>query len=182
MPYAVSHGFSPRMRIAFGPALPVGTAGEREQFDLWLTKYVPAKDAVTMLAAATPEGLGPREAGFVGGKEPSLTAGTSLAEYDLVCEEVGPEPLGEALGTLVRAGGLVVEHKGKKKVFDLTRCLPKEPRVSVAEDGATHVALTIRIGPEGSLRPEMLVTEALAAAGFPGAPKTVTRTDIVQED
>ena len=30
LPYAVSQGFSPHMRIAFGAALPVGVGGERE--------------------------------------------------------------------------------------------------------------------------------------------------------
>ena len=28
--YAVTQGFNPRMKIAFGPALPVGTAGQRQ--------------------------------------------------------------------------------------------------------------------------------------------------------
>ena len=41
LPFAVSQGFSPHMRIAFGAALPVGVGGTAEIFDLFLTDYVP---------------------------------------------------------------------------------------------------------------------------------------------
>ena len=32
-------GFNPHMKVAFGPALPVGTASENEYLDVWLTRY-----------------------------------------------------------------------------------------------------------------------------------------------
>ena len=41
LPFAVSQGFSPHMRIAFGAALPVGVGGTAEIFDLFLTRRVP---------------------------------------------------------------------------------------------------------------------------------------------
>ena len=46
LPFAVSQGFSPHMRIAFGAALPVGVGGTAEIFDLFLTDYVPALRAL----------------------------------------------------------------------------------------------------------------------------------------
>ncbi len=46
LPFAVSQGFSPHMRIAFGAALPVGVGGTAEIFDLFLTDYVPAPRAL----------------------------------------------------------------------------------------------------------------------------------------
>lgn len=180
LPYAVTRGFSPRMKIAFGHALPVGTAGERECFDLWLTRYVPAAEALGALTAATPEGLLPSEAWYASDKEPSLSAGDSVAGYDAIVEGVMPDKLAEALGVVTRAGELVVEHKGKDKVFDLTRSLPKEPCVEVAEDGRSRVRITVRIGPEGSLRPETLISSALSLAGLTGAVTSVTRTEIQQ--
>lgn len=180
LPYAVTHGYSPHMKVAFGPALPVGTAGENERYELWLTRYVPASEAMEALAATTPEGLLPVEAWYASDKEPSLSAGVSVATYDVIVEGVVPRDLAEALGVVIRAGELVVEHKGKHKVFDLARSLPKEPRAEVAGDGTAHVRLTVRIGPEGSLRPETLITSALSQAGLAGAVTSVTRTDIQQ--
>ncbi len=38
LPYAISQGFSPHMKIAFGAALPVGVGGARECFDLQMTR------------------------------------------------------------------------------------------------------------------------------------------------
>ena len=40
LPFAISQGFSPHMKIAFGAALPVGVGGLHEVFDLQLTRYV----------------------------------------------------------------------------------------------------------------------------------------------
>lgn len=182
LPYAVTHGFSPKMRVAFGPALPVGTAGERECYEVWLTRYVAADEALRALVAAAPEQMRPAEAWYASDKEPSLSAGVSLAEYETSVEGVTAEQLAEAIGAVWRAGELAVEHKGKKKVFDLAGSIPKEPLAEVAEDGTARVRLTVRVGPEGSLRPEMLVAEALSRATLVGAVASVTRTDIRRAD
>ena len=40
LPYAISQGFSPHMKIAFGAALPVGVGGVSECFDLMMTSYI----------------------------------------------------------------------------------------------------------------------------------------------
>ncbi|WP_270297726.1 TIGR03936 family radical SAM-associated protein, partial [Eggerthella sinensis] len=52
LPFAVSQGFSPHMKIAFGAALPVGVGGTHELFDGQLTRYVPADEALEALQAA----------------------------------------------------------------------------------------------------------------------------------
>lgn len=181
LPYAVSQGFNPRMRIAFGPALPVGTAGERERFDVWLTGYVPATEALERLAAVSSAELRPVDARFASNDEPSLSAGELLAEYEAIVEEVEPGTLEAALDAQVRRGELAVEHKGRSKVFDLTRSLPKEPSVTVGEDGRARVRMTVRIGPEGSVRPEMLIDAALSSADATGAVVHVTRTGIAND-
>lgn len=180
LPYAVTQGFSPRMRIAFGPALPVGTGGSRERFDVWLARHVSDAEALDSLVAAAPAEIVPVEARYVGAGEPSLTAGISMAEYVVAVEEVDARTLGEALGAMMRAGELTVEHKGRKKVFDLSSSLPKEPRVEVGEDGVAIVRMNVLIGPEGSLRPETFVSSALSSIDAPGAVAKVTRTEIHQ--
>ena len=65
LPFAVSQGFSPHMRIAFGAALPVGVGGTAEIFDLFLTDYVPAPRALTALQEASPADLYPTEARYI---------------------------------------------------------------------------------------------------------------------
>lgn len=182
LPFAVTQGYVPKMRVAFGPALPVGTAGERECYEVWLTAYVPAAEALEALAAATPEKMRPVEAWYASADEPSLSAGVMLADYEACVEGVSAQDLAEALGAVWRTGELAVEHKGRHKVFDLAGSLPKEPLTEVAEDGTARVRLAVLIGPEGSLRPESLIAESLSRAGLAGAVVMTTRTDIRRQD
>ena len=87
------------------------------------------------------------------------------------------EEVQAALMSRMAAGDLTTEHKGKTKVFDLVRALPKEPRTTVDTSGDVTIEVATRIGPEGSLRPDVFVRQALAAAGFDVAVTSVTRTD-----
>lgn len=178
LPYAVSAGFTPRMRMGFGPALPVGTAGEREYYDLVLTSFVPPAEALRALTEATVEALGPIECAYVPSGEKSLAAALTIAMYDVKLEGgIPPEELQSSLAALVEAGTLNVEHKGKLKVFDLTDALPKEPEVTSSEDGPC-IRLTVRMSDRGSLRPETLVNAALGREVRTAA----TRTDLLIED
>lgn len=166
------------MRIAFGPALPVGTAGEHEYFDLVLTRFVPPDEVCSRLTAVTADDLAPVRCGYVLGSEPSLAAALTIATYQLnVKGGIPPEDLQRALDALVRAGSLSIEHKGKRKVFDLAEALPKEPEVTSDEDHVV-VRLTVRMGEQGSLRPEVLMRSALGH----DVGATVTRTDLLIDD
>ncbi len=166
------------MRIQFGPALPVGTAGEREYFDLVLTRFVPPEAVCSLLTAMTADDLAPSRCAYVSGSEPSLAAALTIATYELdVKGGIPPEDLQRALDALVRAGTLSIEHKGKQKVYDLAEALPKEPEVTSVEDRAV-VRLTVRMGEQGSLRPEVLVRTALGH----DVQTAVTRTDLLIDD
>lgn len=182
LPYAVTHGFSPHMKAAFGPALPVGTAGDNEYLDVWVTRYTTAQDALAALIASTPADMAPFSAGYVSDKEPSLTAAITIARYecDLTGKESTAREVQAALDRVVGTGTLSVEHKGKIKVFDLARSLPEEVRVEDRDDGCS-VMLTVRMGPSGSLRPELLIREALRSEQLSAAVTRTTRTDTLIE-
>ncbi|NTW28028.1 MAG: DUF2344 domain-containing protein [Coriobacteriia bacterium] len=176
--YAVTQGFSPHIKIAFGPALPVGTAGENEYYDVWLTRYTGIDEVFKRLVDATAEDLAPTAVGYVPEREVSLAAGITVAVYHVEVEgrdsEVGK--VQSALAGIVELGTLTVQHRDKQKVFDLTRSLPEEMRVKEAEGGCT-VELTVRMGPEGSLRPELLVRAALSSASLDASVRSTTRVE-----
>ena len=182
LPYAVTQGFSPHMKVAFGPAMPVGTAGENEYYDLWLTRYTRAEELLGLLVSATPGDLAPAHAAFVADAEKSLAAALTIAEYVVEVEgrESSAEQVHAAVRSLVDSGSLEVAHKGKIKVFDLARSLPKETRVIRSADGST-VEFTVRMGPEGSLRPEALVRAAIESASLEATVVRVTRTETLVE-
>lgn len=177
--YAVTQGFNPHMKIAFGPALPVGTAGDNEYYDVWLTRYTTAEDALSRLKASTPHDLAPQEAKYVAEKEPSLAAAITIAVYRIAVtgKESAADNVRAALVSFVGSGTMTVQRKGKKdKVFDLVRSLPKEMCVGDT-DGECEVELTVRMGPDGSLRPEVLVSQALHTASLDATVAHTTRTD-----
>lgn len=183
LPYAVTKGFNPRMKVAFGPALPVGTAGMREYFDVWLAQPLRADEALGGLAATTPGDLMVADARYVHGREPSLAASATVARYDVAVggEGLTPELIDEALASVIAEGFLQVEQKGKTKVFDLSRSLPEEVRVG-SSGPPYRVEVTTRMGQEGSLRPDVLLREALSRLPAGGAVLSVTRTDILIEE
>ncbi|MFH1681641.1 MAG: TIGR03960 family B12-binding radical SAM protein [Candidatus Eisenbacteria bacterium] len=57
LPIAYTQGFHPQVRIAFGPALPVGYAGKEEPIDLFFHAPVSAEDAESRLNEQLPEGV-----------------------------------------------------------------------------------------------------------------------------
>jgi radical SAM-linked protein len=180
--YAVTQGFNPRMKVAFGPALPVGTAGLAESYDVWLTRFVPLAEALDALRMATPEGLAPIEARYVSEREPSLAATLTLAEYEVVLGglDADPDRIRSGLEAVLADGRLTLQHKGTPKVFDLTVFLPKEPTVG-EYPGGSMVRMTTRMGASGTLRPEALINEAIRRTSAEGAVTTVTRTGLRPE-
>lgn len=178
LPYAVSQGFTPRMRLAFGPALPVGTAGLREYLDITLTRFVPVREVQEALGAAIVPELGIVACRYVSPAEASLASRLTIAVYEVEIEGGSPQQeIERSLVALMGTGRLEVEHKGKQKVFDLATALPKEPEVRSSE-GRTVVRMWVRMGEQGSLRPEVFITAAVGADRV----ASVTRTDLLIED
>jgi len=182
LPYAVTQGFNPKMKVAFGPALPVGTGSMCERYDLWLREYIPAQDLLSRLRAACPPDIAPLDVSYVALRAPSLTASLTIAVYDVVTEGGGSaEDLQGSLDAVVGAGELAVEHKGKQKVFELAHTLPKEPKVRTIE-GRSVVQVATRMSERGSLRPEALVMTAFERLGTGGSVLSVTRVLLAEEE
>lgn len=181
--FSLTQGFSPHMKIAFGPALPVGTAGLREYADVWLTRYNDASEVLDRLQRAAPVGLTPVAVTYVAGSTKALAAELTIGCYriDIEGEEIDPTAVQVGFDAMLSKGELEIEHKGKAKVFDLVRSVPKDVRIEAA-DGGVVIEVAIRMGPQGSLRPETLVRAALEAAGVSASALRTTRLDLLIED
>ena len=81
LPYAVTQGFSPHMRVGFSSALPVGTSSTCEWYDLFMTEFVALNEAFGRLAAASPADLAPIEAAYIDVRTPALTAQLTCLSY-----------------------------------------------------------------------------------------------------
>lgn len=187
LPYAVTQGFSPHMRIAYTSALPVGTSSTAEYFDVYLTELIPAEDALARLQAAAPVDLRPIDAAYVELRRPALTAEINEVRY-LLEVFVRPEfdVTDEALSQIVFGwydqGAQIPFHRGKKtKTLDVQRLLKAESH-EVLTDGCVRIELCTRCDNEGSLRPEIIVAafdQALRELD-PGVDEQIVSTGIQQ--
>lgn len=161
LPYAVTQGFSPHMRVGFSSALPVGTSSESEWYDVFLTQLVPAPDALERLRAASPEDLMVKRCGYIDVRTPALTAQITAVRYrvdmDLSVGDRGASSLREVL-SLVTSLQCIPYMRGKKsKVMDLDKtliaCRETEP---VAGFGFA-LELDTHCDNDGALRPEIFL-------------------------
>lgn len=190
LPYAVTQGFSPRMKAAYCPALPVGVGSRDEWLDLWLRSYRPAAERLAALKGAAPPDLAPLEAAYVDPRGPSLSAGLTLATWDFelsawpggplarpeAAPYVGPERVEAAWRAVVAAGSVEYLRDGKRRTVALEGKVAREPEFAALPGGAgTAFSVTTRSSNEGALRPDVLagalaaqLAESFARDGGPG--------------
>lgn len=161
LPYAVTQGFSPHMRIAYTSALPVGTSSICEYYDVFLTELVPTEDALARLRDASPVDMRPLSAGYVELRRPAMTAEITRVSYTvrLVFRE-GCVPAPDAFAAAIKRLGAQDEipyTRGKKqKTLAVGRVL-EWVAARFAGDGSAVLTLMTRCDNEGSLRPEILI-------------------------
>ena len=160
LPFAISQGFSPHMKIAFGSALPVGVGSTCEIFDLQLTSYVPPAEALEALQAASAPDLMVQSCSYIENSAPATSVAFPFSTYEVrFSEEVSAIEVPETV-TIVR--------KRKEKVLTVADFLA-EP-FALSEDGRT-ATLTLEAKPTGSLRVDVL----LESCGLKDAVLSITR-------
>lgn len=151
LPFAVSQGFSPHMKIAFGAALPVGVGGTHELFDLQMTRYVPADEALRALQDASVPDLMVKACDYIEPHASAASAAYPIATYRALLSR---PPASFPVPDEVR-----VVRKKKEKVLRVDGFLVGEPEVS----GAV-VTFSLESKLTGSLRPDVLLRACCDAA------------------
>ena len=204
LPFAVTQGFSPHMRIGFGAALPVGVGSTCEVFDLYLVRSVAPAKILAALAEASPEDLRPTQVVCVAGKKPAASIAFPLSTYEAILDGAQMPP-NERLSV---PETVTVERNGTEKTFTVADYLAGavtarvfegavggadgEARNGAAADPAggadegiadraagntLAVTFTLRVLQTGSLRPDALLSSVLAENGIEGEVRTLTRIE-----
>ena len=146
LPFAVSQGFSPHMKIAFGAALPVGVGSTCEIFDVQLTDYVaPAKALAALQASSVPD-LMVTECGYVEPKAAAASVAFPLSTYEVRFDA--------PVARIAVPESITVVRKRKEKVLEVAEFLV-EP-FALSGDGCA-ATFTLEAKPTGSLRPDVLL-------------------------
>lgn len=183
LPFAITEGFNPHMKIAFGPALPVGAGSRSEYFDLRLREYVSPDLALAALQAAAPENLMPIACAYCahGDDAIDVTYPVSVWKAELACEGVDVDDVTRALEQLVDRGFIeVTKTRGRKttvKRVEFEGRLVDGPHVTVDGDVATIDFSTFQ-GNEGALRPDKFIAAACELMDGPVAIRSLTRMEL----
>ncbi|MEG0476468.1 MAG: TIGR03936 family radical SAM-associated protein [Raoultibacter sp.] len=172
LPYAISQGFSPHMKISFGAALPVGVGGTQECFDLHITHYV-APDAVcAALQAASVPDLMVQSCAYIAAKDPAASAAFPVGVYEAL--------LSAPLTTLAVPTHISVMRKKKERQLIVADYLVEEVQqleeAYATTDGGARLTFALVSRPTGSLRADILMAEILKANPQVTL-KTLTRTE-----
>ena len=117
LPFALSSGFNPHIKLSMGTVLPVGVWGEREYFDLDLHEYVCPEEFTTRINFALPPGVEVKRAVPIDLSTPSLMKVINAASYVLILSRVNYS-LSAFFENLLNQPALIVKSKGKKKDLD----------------------------------------------------------------
>lgn len=164
LPYAISRGFNAHMRFAPGPALPVGTIGLDEHFDVWLTEYLDPGEVLVRLQNSSVKDLEITAISYVDPKAKGLQATHTYEEYQVIINSVvlDPNVIADNLCRVIAAGTLMVRRGSREKVYDLERMVEKMPEVHRLRDDTLEIKLNLRATEQGSIRPEALIRAALS--------------------
>lgn len=150
LPYAISQGFSPHMRIAFGAALPVGVGGTCEIFDVQLTRYIAPQKALEALQKATVDDLPMLSCAYIENSAPAASVAFPKGTYRVV--------LSDSIDHLVVPPEITVVRKKKEKVLAVADYLIGD--VSVDGSSCTFELQSLATG---SLRADVFIRACLEA-------------------
>lgn len=182
LPFAVTQGFSPHMRIQFSAALPTGVSSTCECYDAFLTSLVDREAALAALVRSTPRDIAPFATCYVTREVPALESWLNRARWEAVVPGCAGAvvAIGDALSSLAQEGEFEYLRGDKPKRADLTQTLVSHRVTEVGDDAL--VTLETRSSPAGALRPSALLGAALGRAGRVGSVPLVTRTGQWHED
>ena len=163
LPFAISQGFSPHMKIAFGAALPVGVGSACEIFDLQLTEYVPANEAFEALEAASVPDLMVRSCRYIENKAPAASVAFPFSTYEVRFDD--------DVNSIEVPQSISVVRKRKEKTLVVADYLA----LPFELDG-DRALFALEAKPTGSLRPDVL----LSHCDIPANVVSITR--IAQSD
>ncbi len=171
LPFAVSQGYSPHMRIAFGAALPVGVGGTAEFFDLFLTSYLAPDEALCALQATCVDDLSVIACDYVESNAPAACVAFPLSTYEAQLSS-------EIMRLVVPEQIKVVRRKKEKSL-----CVAEFLRGDV-ELAKCKVTFTLEAKPTGSLRPDLFLhrclDETIACGSAPREIRTLVLNRIAQ--
>jgi len=177
-----SQGFNPHPKIAFGPALALGTVSEKEYVDISFDQEMHPEYCMRILGQKLPPGVSISAAEKVPDGAKALNALINRAEYAITCilkGQLSQQEADDFCKALLIKDELIVKKRTKKGIED--RDIRKgifylEGKIN---DGELVLRAALASGSQGSVRPEQ-VLGILVCMGLPveEQPREIRRTGL----
>ena len=154
LPFAVSCGFSPHMRLHFGSALPVGIGSTCEIFDITLKEYVAPQKALEALQRVQVSHLKVINCEYVDNSLPAASVAFPFSTYEVV--------LSEHVQNFTFPETITLIKKKKEREMRISDFLVGELQIHTNSESESVLTFTLVSKPAGSMRPDKLVQEALS--------------------
>jgi radical SAM family uncharacterized protein/radical SAM-linked protein len=167
LPVSYTEGFSPHMKISFGPPLPLGFVSDDEYFDLHLESAF-ADRMFRRLQAVLPRGLAVTDYRPVYNTQESLTAMLNRAQYQAEID-MPISMLEDRVAEFLVRDEVLIERENKGKILNIR---PSVISIKPSEvDGGAYLDFTLKLGEANVAKPAEVLrsatglkAEALAAA------------------
>lgn len=169
LPYAITEGFNPHMKVSFGPALPCGAAGEGEYLDLRMREYVKPAECLERMQRASVADLTPIACEYIDVRADAVTVAFPISDWRATFSGGTLQELQTAFTALSERGYIEILRKNKKrkrgpmelKRIELEGRLLGQPQL-VEEDGVVALSFSTVAQQQGaSLRPDRYIEAAL---------------------
>ncbi len=164
LPIAYSGGFHPHARISFGPALPVGVAGESEYLDLELTEPWESGTLADRLNQNLHEGFHVTDVRRVETSMPAIEAIIDHQEYLISFDThvisslaAGGSSLQQLFDHRMSNGGWIIKRVTKEKTRHINAAACIAHSTIKANNGNTEWRLTLTAAEGRTVRPRELV-------------------------
>jgi radical SAM-linked protein len=114
IPYLLSEGFNPHIKMSMGTILPVGVWGQKEYFDLELNS-MSMVDFVTAMNKALPPAMHIRHCCEILPLAPSLMKVINAADYIFMMQSTGLD-IENIAAQILKQDKVMVQSKGKNKL------------------------------------------------------------------
>jgi len=159
LPFALTKGFSPKLKISWGPPLPVGFSSCAEYADFFLTDYLSPEGVIDSLNKALPCDIRVLEAKYVPLHSASLMSIIDVASYKTLIKvdpSLSREELKDGMNGLLNQGRISVFKKDRERAVDLRRSL-LDFEVKEVKNGQVTLRFSLQVGGKESIRAENLI-------------------------
>lgn len=152
LPIKYSEGYNPRMKIEYGPPLPVGVEGLEEVLIIEIDGWIKPNTILPQLEGKFPEGIEIFKVEIGNPTAPSLDSSSEASEYTFELEENEIADLKNRLEKLLSQTEIIIDKKSKKGVKKVNI----RPLLFSASLSGNILSAALQTTNHGTLRPREL--------------------------